>query len=144
MPKQPTHQKLKFLEMDSNVIDLVYHRLDLVENRLSKRKASRGIAVLLTIYDHAQQYHAVFPSYIEQYGQSWSPKINVALMMKWNDTCHAWQTRTLDGDKYSKGYLGDDGRRYRGFVESGMMCGEDGDLFSRYDGMAKMFGDLGI
>lgn len=144
MPKQPTHQKLKFIEMDSNVIDLVYYRLSLVRDRHIKRKAHRGISILLTLYDHSKQYHTVFPQYVKQYGQKWNPSIRVALMMKWNDKCKAWQTRTLDGDKYSRGYTGDDGRGYRGFVESGMMCGEDGELLSRYDGITRMFGDLEI
>lgn len=65
-------------------------------------------------------------------------------MVRWNERCKAWQTRYLEGDKYSKGYRGGDGRLYRGFVESGMMCRKDGEVLSRYDGIEEMFGKLSL
>ncbi|KAE8452631.1 hypothetical protein EG329_013890 [Mollisiaceae sp. DMI_Dod_QoI] len=144
LPKQSTSHTLKFIDIDSNVIDYICFRWDQLRDRNLKPKALRGIAVLLTLYDHAQQYYAVFPEYVKQYGRSWTPKIRVCLMTKWNEKCAAWQTRYLEGDKYSKGFKGPDNRLYRGFVESGMICGEDGEVLSRYDGMARMFEGLAL
>lgn len=144
LPRQSTTQKVEFIDIDSNVIDYIYFRWELLSDRKSKRKALRGIAVLLTLYDHAQQYYSVFPEYIEQYGRTWAPKIRVALMMKWNEKSKVWQTRNLEGDKFSKGYRGIDGKLYRGFVESGPICGSDGEVLSRYDGMVDMFEGLGL
>ncbi|KUJ17093.1 uncharacterized protein LY89DRAFT_782295 [Mollisia scopiformis] len=144
LPKQSSHHRLKFIDIDSNVIDYVFQRREQLSDRNLKRKALRGIAILITLYDHAQQYRAVFPEYIEQYGRSWTPSIRVCLVVKWNEKYRAWQTRYLEGDKYSKGYRGKDGKLYRGFVESDMMCGEDGEVLSRYDGIAEMFGRLEI
>jgi len=81
----------------------------------------------------------VFPKYVENHGQQWNPRIRLALMARFNPTWQAWQTRYLDGDRYSKQFPGVDGKYYKGFLESGMICGKDGELLSRYDGIARIF-----
>lgn len=141
-PRLGTNHKVKFLDIDSNLLDYVSFRWSQLHERKLNRKAIRGVAVLLTLHDHAQQYHNVFPDYIEHYGRNWKPRIRVCLMAKWNERCKGWQTRFLEGDRYSKGFQGEDGRMYRGFVESGMICGGDGEVLSRYDGVAEMFDGL--
>ena len=89
--------------------------------------------------NHSQQYSRVFPQYVEHFGQEWNPTIKLRLLARWNAECQGWQTRYLDGDRYSKRFIGEDGRQYRGFVESGMICDADGETLSRYDGMARLF-----
>jgi hypothetical protein len=141
-PRLSNRHDLRFVDLDSNFMDLVAMRWDCCRDRVLKRKALRGLATLITLHGHAQQYANVFPRYIEQYGQEWNPSIRICLLARWNNHCKGWQTRYMDTDRYSKGFPGDDGKLYRGFIESGMVCDSDGEVMSRYDGMERMFRDM--
>jgi hypothetical protein len=130
---------LKFVDLDSNLIDYIAFRRDIMRDRNLKRKAYRAIAILSTMSNHSQQYSRVFPQYVEHFGQEWNPTIKLRFLARWNAECQGWQTRYLDGDRYSKRFIGEDGRQYRGFVESGLICDADGETLSRYDGIARLF-----
>jgi len=88
------------------------------------------------------RYADAFPSYIEKFGQNWNPTIKVCLLAKWNEYWKGWQTRYMATDRYSKGFPGEDGRIYRGFIESGLVSDVDGEILSRYEGIRELFGDL--
>jgi hypothetical protein len=130
---------LNFVDLDSNLIDYISFRRDNLQDRNLKRKAYRAIAILSTMSNHSQQYSRVFPQYVEHFGREWNPTIKLRLLARWNEECQGWQTRYLDGDRYSKRFIGEDGRQYRGFVESGMICDAGGEVLSRYDGVASLF-----
>jgi hypothetical protein len=130
---------LRFIDIDSNLVDFVRLRWDCCRDRLLKRKALRGLATLTALNGTAQQYSNVFPQYIEQFGQAWNPSIRVCLLTSWNAHAQGWQTGYLETDRYSKGFPGEDGNLYRGFIESGIVCDAKGELLSRYDGMERLF-----
>ncbi len=121
-------QEFRFVDFDSNLLDLVNFRWDQFSDRTLKTKALRGLVTLMSLSAPAQQYSVVFPEYVERYGQDWKPLIRLALLTRWNEHCQGWQTRCLGGDRYSPGFPGDDGELYRGFVESGIVCGMGGEL----------------
>jgi hypothetical protein len=140
----PRHNapKLQFLDFDSNFIDYIAFRWDRCSDKTLKHKALRGLSTIQTLADHALQYIEVFPQYLEQFGQEWKPILKIGLLTKWNETCQGWQTRYMDTDRYSKGFPGEDGKLYRGFVESGMVCDAEGGIMSRYDGIKELFGEV--
>merc|ERR1712093_546531 len=92
-----------------------------------------------TALNDSQQYKTLFPNFVASSAGIWNPRISVALVTTWNEKCKGWQTRHLDRDFYNAKYVGEDGKMYHGFVESGMMCGADGEGLSRYDGMVQLF-----
>lgn len=132
-------QKLRFADFDSNFMDYQEFRWNRLRARFLKSKALRGLATLRSLSAPAQQYGIVFPEYVEQYGRDWKPLIKIGLLMQWNPRCQGWQTRYLEGDDYSMGFQGDDGEPYRGFIESGIVCDDNGELLSRYNGIQELF-----
>jgi len=138
-----SNQNLKFVDVDSNLLDYTSFRWEAITDRKTKVKALRGLAVIATLFSHSLQYKWVFRDYIETYGQNWRPVIKICLLARWNRQLRGWQTRSLVGlgDRCSRGFEGEDGRIYKGFVEAGMVCGEDGEILSRYDGMELLFGE---
>jgi hypothetical protein len=144
--QHPTHRplphELRFLDFDSNFADYVAFRRDRCRDRILKKKAYRGLAALDILAGHSQQYKNVFPQYIEQFGQEWSPILKICMLTRWNQTCQGWQTRYMEMDRYSKGFPGEDGKLYRGFIESGMMCDAGGEPMSRYDGVRELFEEI--
>ncbi|KAH7384794.1 hypothetical protein BKA64DRAFT_149371 [Cadophora sp. MPI-SDFR-AT-0126] len=136
------NDNVRLIELDSNVLDYVYFRQSCIEDRIIKQKAQRGVTTIATALNHSQQYKSLFPSFVACSKGVWSPRISVALVTTWNVICEGWQTRHLDRDFYNAKYVGEDGKMYHGFVESGMMCSADGELLSRYDGMARFFEEV--
>ncbi len=103
--KHPKAANLKFFDLDSNLVDYIVSRWDTIGDRTLKRKALRGLATILTLLDHASQYLNVFPLYVTTHGHQWTPKIRVCLLARWIEPAEAWQTRLLDGDHYSRGFI---------------------------------------
>lgn len=134
--------EIRFVDFDSNFNDYLAFRWNQCPDRIIKHKAYRGLVTLDVLANHALQYADVFPQYIRQFGQQWSPTLKICMLTKWNETCRGWQTRYIDTDRYSKGFPGEDGKLYRGFIESGMICDRDGEVLSRYDGMRELFDGL--
>merc|ERR1712098_83440 len=100
-----------------NVLDYVCFRKSCLEGRKLKQKAQRGVTTIATALNHSQQYKTLFPNFVAS----------------------SAGIRHLDRDFYNAKYVGEDGKMYHGFVESGMMCGADGEGLSRYDGMVQLF-----
>lgn len=134
-------QDLRLVDFDSNFTNLIELRWDRCRNRALRTKAMRGIITLASLGVPAQQYGIVFPEYIEQYGRDWKPVVKLGLLMQWSAECNGWRTRYLEGDRSSQGFLGDDRKRYRGFIESEIVCDADGELLSRYDGIPDLFAE---
>lgn len=141
--KRYSNQNLKFIDVDSNLIDYTCFRLDNLPDRKIRHKAMRGLGVVIMLFSHSLQYRSVFKEYVESYGMGWNPIIKVCLLARWNRKMRGWQMRTLAGlgDRCSRGFEGQDGRTYKGFMEAEMVCGEDGEAFSRYDGVRRLFGE---
>ena len=135
-------QELRFIDFDSNLTNIVELRLDRCPKRDLRNKALHGMVTLASLSFPAAQYGIVFPEYIEHYGRDWKPLIKLGLLMQWSWECEGWRTRYLDGDTYSQGFPGDDGKLYRGFIESGIVCDADGQLLSRYDGIQELFAEV--
>ena len=132
-------QELRFIDFDSNLTNLIELRWDRCRDRALRNKALRGMVTLASLSLPAAQYGIVFPEYVENYGQDWKPLVNLGLLMQWSRECGGWRTRYLEGDRYSQGFPGDDGKLYRGFIESGIVCDANGELLSRYDGIHELF-----
>jgi len=137
--KTAVNDNVRLIELDSNVLDYVCFRKSCLEGRKLKQKAQRGVTTIATALNHSQQYKTLFPNFVASSAGIWNPRISVALVTTWNEKCKGWQTRHLDRDFYNAKYVGEDGKMYHGFVESGMMCGADGEGLSRYDGMVQLF-----
>ncbi|PVH82612.1 hypothetical protein DL98DRAFT_530007 [Cadophora sp. DSE1049] len=140
--KAAVNDNVRLIELDSNVLDYVCFRKSCIEGRILKQKAQRGVTTIATGLNHSQQYKTLFPNFVASSEGLWNPKISVALVTTWNKRCQGWQTRHLDRDFYNAKYVGEDGKMYHGFVESGMICGADGEVLSRYDGMARLFEEV--
>ena len=134
--------KLRLVDFDSNLTDYIAFRWDRCFDRTLKHKAIRGLSTVQVLADHALQYLEVFPQYIEQFEREWKPVLNIGMVTEWNETCQGWQTKCLDDDRYSKGFPGEDGKLYRGFIESGMMYDGEGEAKSRYEGVVELFGEI--
>lgn len=134
--------QLRFLDFDSNFVDYMGFRWDRCRDKILKHKAIRGLSTIQTLSEHALQYMNVFSRYVDQFGQEWKPTLKIGLLMKWNSTCQGWQTRYIDTDRYSRGFPGEDGKLYRGFIESGMICDAEGEIMSRYDGIRHLFEEI--
>ncbi len=63
------------------------------------------------------------------------------MVVVWNQECKGWQTRPLDSDCSARGWQGEDGYIYNGFVESGMLCDVDGEVLSRCSGLSNLYQD---
>jgi hypothetical protein len=133
---------LRFLDFDSNFTDFVSFRWDRCQDRTLKRKAIRGLSALETLAGHALQYMTVFPQYIEQFGQEWNPVLKICILTKYNERFQGFQTRYMNTDRYSRGFPGEDGKLYRGFIESGMVCDAEGEILSRYEGVRELFQEI--
>ncbi|KAG4440152.1 hypothetical protein IFR05_004361 [Cadophora sp. M221] len=140
--KIEANDNVRLIELDSNVLDYVCFRKSRVRDRTLKQKAYRGVSTLATYLNHSRQYKALFPTFVASSEGLWNPRISVSLVTTWNRRCKGWQTRHLDRDYYNGKYIGDDRRTYHGFVESGMMCGSDGEVLSRYDGIVRLFEEV--
>lgn len=140
----PDSREIRFLNFDSNFNDYLAFRWNLSPDRIIKRKAYRGLMTLEVLANHALQYADVFPQYIRQFGQQWNPVLKICMLTKWNEVCQGWQTRYMDTDRYSRGFPGEDGTSYRGFIESGMICDKEGEVLSRYDGVRELFDGLSL
>ncbi|KAH6717274.1 hypothetical protein BKA61DRAFT_601403 [Leptodontidium sp. MPI-SDFR-AT-0119] len=140
--KIEANDNVRLIELDSNVLDYVCFRKSRVGDRTLKQRAYRGVSTLATYLNHSRQYKALFPTFVASSEGHWNPRISVALVMTWNRRCKGWQTRHLDRDYYNGKYIGEDKRTYYGFVESGMMCGSDGEVLSRYDGIVRLFEEV--
>lgn len=138
-----SNQSLKFIELDSNLTDYLNFQWDNLSDRKAKQKALRGLAVIATLFSHSLQYKRVFEEYINSYGQEWKPVIKICLLARWNRHLRGWQARSLArlGDRCHRGFQGEDGRVYKGFVEAGRLCDEDGEVLSRYDGIGLLLGE---
>lgn len=137
-------QNLRFVDFDSNLTDYLSFRWDRCRDRTLKVKALRGLSALEDLSGHSLQYSHVFPQYIDQFAQEWSPILKICLLTKWNEACQGWQTRSMETDRYSKGFPGEDSKLYRGFVESGMVCDREGEIMSRYEGVPELFAGMRI
>lgn len=138
-------EDLHFVEVDSNLTDYTFFRHDLLPERRYKKKSFRGLEMIYHLDDIARQYISVFPEHIQRYslrigqefsqecGQEWSPSVRVCLLASKNNLEKGFRTLHLEGDDYSKGYPQEDGKLCEGFLESGMVCDIEGELFSRYD-----------
>lgn len=131
--------EIRLINFDSNFFDYLYLRWTSLQDRLLKTKAFRGLITLDVLANHALQYAEVFPEYLRRFGREWAPKLQISMLMKWNETCQGWQTRYLESDRYSKGFVGEDGEIYKGFIESGMICDDKCQILSRYDGIVELF-----
>ncbi|KAK0129057.1 hypothetical protein ONS95_000998 [Cadophora gregata] len=140
--KAAVNDNVRLIELDSNVLDYVCFRRCCIEDRTLKQKAQRGVTTIATALNHSQQYKTLFPSFVASSEGLWNPRISVALVTTWNEGCKGWQTRHLDRDFYNAKYLGEDMKMYHGFVQSGMMCSADGEVLSRYEGMARLFEEV--
>jgi hypothetical protein len=134
-------QELRFVDFDSNFVDLQRFRRDRCRDRVIKYEALPSLMAMALVDWPAQRYRILFTKYIQTHGHDWKPSLKIGLLMQWNSKCEGWQTRYLKGDDYSEGFLGDDGDTYRGFIESGIACGADGELLSRYDGIRELFAE---
>jgi 2EXR family len=134
---------LHFLEVDSNLTDFEYFRHDLLPSRRFKEKSFRGLEILHHLEDIGYQYATAFPEHVEKcclkFNSDWNPTARLCLLTSWNERCNGYQTLHLEGDEYWKGYPGEDGRLCEGFIESGMVCNADGEVYSRYDGIKRLF-----
>jgi hypothetical protein len=142
-PKLWGKHSLHFIDVDSNLTDFEYFRHDLLPSRRYKEKSFRGLEILYHLEDIAHQYVKVFPEHVERFSQrfglDWNPTARLCLLTSWNERCNGFQTLHLEGDDYWKGYHGEDGERCEGFIESSMACDAKGEVFSRYDGMKRLF-----
>lgn len=141
-PKVEANDNVHLIDVDSNVLDYVYFRKSQIQDRTLKQKAYRGVSTISTYLNHCHQYKALFPTFVASTEGLWNPKISACLVTTWNETCKGWQTRHLDRDYYTGKYFGEDKKMYGGFVESGMICAADGEVLSRYDGIARLFEDV--
>lgn len=140
--KAAVNDNIRLIELDSNVLDYIYFRKCCLDSRTLKQKAQRGVTTIATALNHSQQYKTLFPNFVASSAGLWNPRISVSLVTAWNEICGGWQTRHLDRDFYNARYVGEDGKTYHGFVESGMICGADGEVLSRYDGMVRLFEEV--
>jgi hypothetical protein len=144
-PKLWGKHNLHFVEVDSNLLDFEFFRHDIVPSRRCKQTSFRGLEILHHLEDLAHQYIRVFPEHVEKYGhrfgQDWNPTGRLCLLASWNERYKGFQTLHLEGDDYWKGYPGEDGELYEGFIESGVVCDAEGEVFSRYEGTQRLFGE---
>jgi hypothetical protein len=135
--------ELHFVEVDSNLTDYEFFRHDILPSRRHKQKSFRGLEILYQLEDVARQYHSVFPEHIRKYslgiGQKWNPTARLCLLSHWNKDYNGFETIHLRGDEYWIGYPGEDGLLCDGFLESGAVCNDKGEVFSRYDGLKRLF-----
>jgi hypothetical protein len=134
--------RFQLLEFDNNFLDYLSFRFSLLSDRTIKSKARRGLNALMDLAGHKMQYANVFPNYVAQYGQSWKPVIKVCMMVRWDGKMKGWRTGYMESDRYTRGFLGDDGQLYPGWVESAVICDEEGEVMSRYEGVRELFGDI--
>lgn len=134
-------QELRFIDFDSNLTNLIELRWNRCLDRALRNKALRGMVTLASLSLPAAQYGIIFPEYVENYGQDWKPLVKLGLLMQWSQEREGWRTRYLEGDRYSQGFPGDDGKLYRGFIESRIVCDANGELLSRYDGIHELFAE---
>ncbi|KAH8593036.1 hypothetical protein B0O99DRAFT_689247 [Bisporella sp. PMI_857] len=141
-PHRPINDRpFRFIEFDSNFADLIAFERSRRLSGIWKRKSRRAIEVLDTLSGYIVQYRRAFPRYITQFGQEWSPALQICMLVRWSDSYQGWQTGGLDFDYYSNGYRGENGDHYFGFTESCVVCGADGEMLSRYDGVKELFGE---
>jgi hypothetical protein len=112
-------------------------------NRRYKVKYFRSLELLCDLDDVARQYTTVFPEHVEKsrrmIGQNWNPTAGLCLLASWNRNCNGFQTLRLEGDENSNGFPEEGGLLYEGFLESAMVSDAQGEVFSRYDGIPRLF-----
>jgi hypothetical protein len=145
-------EDLHFVDVDSNLIDYAWFRRDLLPERRYKNKSLRGIGLLYHLDEIARQYASVFPEHIQRYslriGQKWSPSAKLCVLASKNSLGKGFRTLHIEGDDYWRGFPQEvqedqedeeNGKLCEGFLESGMVCDIEGELFSRYDGIKQLF-----
>ena len=144
----------KFFDLDSNLLNYVLFEKDRLDDRRIKKSAQRCITDIRTLLFNAAQYKRIFPNYLKAYGHEWKPVLRVCFLGRWKGNEQVWQMR--DANLYPGGFQvmsyciqrfvlthhqTESGRKFRSFLESLNVADANGELFSRYDGVSRLFGD---